>query len=301
MHALEINNLNYSYQSNWSVKRTQALFDINVSVEPGEVFGFLGKSGSGKTTTIKCILNLVQPLSGKVLLFGKVNSDPDARKEVGYVPEQPYFYDHLSVNELLEMYANLIGVEKGKCKATIEVALERVHLSEKLKAPLRSLSKGQTQRVAMAQAILGTPKLLVLDEPFSGLDPLGRKQFKDLLFELKQDGTAIFVSSHILEDIQNLCDRVSIMDEGRIKTVLSLKELSDYTKDTFEIILTSEHETELSSQKEILPGGRTRYSFPDKQSSLDALKKVMQSNIEIESYQHHKGTLEELFVEVVGS
>lgn len=297
--AIAIEGLNYSYKSNWAGKPTVALRDITLQIPEGEMFGFLGQSGAGKTTTIKCILNLTHVVSGTIKLFGKSHTDPKARSHLGYVPEQPYFYDHLSVYELMEMYAYLAGVPSGNVTTAIEQALAAVHIEEKIKAPLRSLSKGQTQRVAMAQAIVAKPKLLILDEPFSGLDPLGRKQCKDLLFQLKKEGTTIFVSSHILEDIQNLCDRVSIMKNGEIRKVLSLKELSSYTRDNFEVITVNDKHPGLSKHSEELPGQRTRYHFQNEQEAQQALRVALERGTSIESYQLQRGSLEDLFMEIV--
>ncbi|MCL4152148.1 UNVERIFIED_CONTAM: hypothetical protein GTU68_060448, partial [Idotea baltica] len=167
------------------------LKNITLSVENGESFGFLGANGAGKTTSIKCILNLLKPQSGSIKIFGEDSRNSKARNLVGYVPEAPYFYDHIKVNELLKLYGTLAGIKSKDIKAKINIALERTKIAYKKNAKMTSLSKGQTQRVAIAQAIIAEPKLLILDEPFSGLDPVGRKEISDLLFSLKNDGTTI--------------------------------------------------------------------------------------------------------------
>ncbi len=298
--ALTIKSLSYRYKSNWAGPSKPALKDVTLTVERGEIFGFLGQSGSGKTTTIKCILNLLNITQGTIQIFSIPHTQHDARARVGYLPERPYFYDHLRVRELLEMYGRLSGIPSTKLTERIDTALEQVSLNDNMKAPLHSLSKGQTQRVAMAQAIVSRPELLILDEPFSGLDPLGRKQFKDLLFDFKKKGTSVFLSSHILEDIQNLCDHVSIMSEGTIKRTLSLRELSNSSSGSFELILQKKSSEKYEGKETALPGdSRVSLVYENEQIAQRELQKALAHDDVVEAYHVLHPTLEELFVETV--
>jgi len=174
-NALEINNLSFNYRNNWGLKSLRGISEITLTVKPGETFGFLGHNGGGKTTTIKCLLNLLIPDSGKIKIFGIDATDKNARASVGYLSEQPYFYDHLTVKETLELFAALSGIVGATARTRINRVIELLQLGDRKKSPLRHLSKGWTQRVGLAQALIGEPKLLILDEPFSGLDPIGRK------------------------------------------------------------------------------------------------------------------------------
>lgn len=301
--ALSITDLSYTYTNEWTRRKIPALQNINLEVLPGESFGFLGANGAGKTTTIKCVLNLIRPQSGQVLINGRPSSNTDARRQIGYLAEQPYFYDNLTVAELMGMYASLIGMSGEQRKKAAQETLERVALSERSKSPIRTLSKGLLQRLALAQAILGQPCLLILDEPFSGLDPLGRKDFRELLCALKQAGTTIFMSSHILSDVEFLCDRVSIMAHGQIKGVFSLDSLPQLASGVFELVV---HRTERITPalaglyQDMKPEDRfIRFSFKDKESAHKALQLALEQQASIESFEFVQGGLEDLFVRLV--
>lgn len=301
--AIEILDLNYSVKNHWTYKKSQIISNININVLEGESFGFLGHNGAGKTTTIKCMLNLLKPESGCVKFFGKSSLETFARRDVGFLPEQPYFYDHLKVGELIEMYANLKGIKKSEIRGETDRVLNDLNIISKKNFKMRTLSKGQTQRVGMAQAILGKPKILILDEPFSGLDPIGRREFSDLLYKLKKEGVTIFISSHILKDIEFLCDRVSIMSGGKICGVYSIKDLPSLLPGHYEIAMKN-----FSSQKNELIKNATEYkdhglvltlNFKTKEDAENALKIAINSNVTIEEYRFINGGLEELFMSLV--
>lgn len=301
--ALEINNLNYHYKSNWTFAKKLALKNISFEISEGESFGFLGPNGAGKTTTIKCLLGLVRPTSGSIKIFGEDSKISKARNVLGYLPEQPYFYDHLSVQEAMVLYATLAGVAKSDQKNWIAEALSLVGLNDRMKSRMRSLSKGLTQRVAMAQAIVAKPKLLILDEPFSGLDPIGRKEFKDLIFDLKQKGTTIFMSSHILSDVEFLCDRASVLVKGELKGIFNLNEIPQTDSTGFELMLRCKADLQkkfvdicdsMDQQGELL-----RLIFADRASAMTGLKRALEMNITLDGFSHQHGRLEELFVEIV--
>lgn len=300
--AIEIKNLNYSYKTDWLFKKVPALKDINLEIREGEAFGYLGPNGAGKTTTIKCILGLIKPQKGGVKIFGIDSRSPTARKVVGYLPEQPYFYDHLTVRELVEMYACLAGVSRGDVAEFAAQALEKVKLSDRSGSRMRTLSKGLTQRVAMAQALVAKPKLLILDEPFSGLDPIGRKELRELIINEKAAGATIFMSSHILSDIEFLCNRASIAVRGELRGIFDLKDLRAAEGTTFELIVQDVGKESdyvhlsKSLQKE---SGMLRMTFSDRENAVQALKITLDCGAAVESFTPHHAGLEEQFVKLI--
>lgn len=192
----------------------QAVRDVSVSLRAGESMGYLGPNGSGKTTSIKCLLGLIQPSGGEIRLFGRPASDPMARARVGYLPEAPYFYDYLTPIEVLDYVGKLYGMApRDRSRRSTEL-LGRVGLDHAARRPLRGFSKGMLQRVGIAQSLLADPDLLVWDEPLSGLDPVGRKEVRELMASLRAEGKSLFFSSHVLTDIEALCDTVCILDRG---------------------------------------------------------------------------------------
>lgn len=303
--ALSIENLSYAYRGNWSINRKLALKNLSLDIEQGESFGFLGHNGAGKTTTIKCILDLVRPTTGSIKLFGKEAHQTNSRSVVGYLPEQPYFYDNLTVAELMSLYATLAGVSSLTRAQLITKALKRLSINDRAKSPMRSLSKGLMQRVAMAQAIVAEPKLLILDEPFSGLDPMGRREFRDLLAELHQNGTTIFMSSHILSDVELLCSRVSILIRGELRGVYKVNEIPSSKAATFELIVSGLHSS-LAPLAKMATETRNRdgsvcYLFNDRGIAESALKLALENRVTIESFETHRPSLEDLFVDLAQS
>ena len=298
--ALTIENLSYAYRGNWSIKRKPALYNLSLEIQQGESFGFLGHNGAGKTTTIKCILNLVRPTAGSIKIFGQDAHQTRSRTVIGYLPEQPYFYDNLTVAELMSLYATLAGIPSTNREQCISKALNRVGISSRSKSPMRSLSKGLMQRVAMAQAIVAGPKLLILDEPFSGLDPIGRREFRDLLLELHQAGTTLFMSSHILSDVELLCNRVSIMVQGELRGVYKVSDIPSSKAATFELIVSGQH-TAQDSLVKLATDTRKRdssisYIFNDRAKAESALRLALEMGASIESFEAHRPSLEDLFI-----
>ena len=200
-------------------KRPRALRPLNLTVEEGEIFGFLGPNGAGKTTTLKLLMGLVIPTGGSARILGKSIDEAEVKAQIGFLPEQPYFYDYLTAKELLEYYAQLSGVPPKDRSRKIDAMLERVGLKDAARLQLRKFSKGMLQRVGLAQAILHDPKVVFLDEPMSGLDPMGRREVRDLIEELKQQGKTVFFSTHILSDAEALCDRVAVIHQGELRGV----------------------------------------------------------------------------------
>ncbi len=241
MAAIEILDLEKSYSVGFWRKRPKlALRPLRLTIEEGEVFGFLGPNGAGKTTTLKLLMGLVFPTAGTARILGLDMDDPRVKSEIGFLPEQPYFYDHLSARELLNYYGQLSGVPAKERSSRVEEMLARVGLTDSAGVQLRKFSKGMLQRVGLAQAILHDPKLVFLDEPMSGLDPSGRREVRDLIQQLRNEGKTVFFSTHILSDAEALCDRVGIIHQGELRGVGSVAELTSQTHGKIEIIFYSQ-------------------------------------------------------------
>ncbi len=237
MIALETTNLEKTYAVGfWRKTPRVALRPLNLTVAEGEVFGFLGPNGAGKTTTLKLLMGLVFPTGGTARILGKDINDPAIKAQIGFLPEQPYFYDYLTAKELLEYYARLSGMEPKERGRKVEAMLARVGLKDAARVQLRKFSKGMLQRVGLAQAVLHDPKVVFLDEPMSGLDPMGRREVRDLMEELKQQGKTVFFSTHILSDAEALCDRVAVIHQGELRGVGHVAELTSSVAAKVELI-----------------------------------------------------------------
>lgn len=213
MVVIDIQNLTKRYPVDLFKPKVTALHGISLQVMQGEVFGFLGQNGAGKTTTMKIMMGLGRPTSGTVTLLGRPHDDVAVRAQIGYLPEHPYFYDYLTASEFLRLYARLFGLSRFDPLPL----LKQVGLEEALHQRLRKFSKGMLQRIGIAQAMINNPALLVLDEPMSGLDPVGRRQVRDLISRLKAEGKTVFFSSHIISDVETLCDQIAILHKGTIR------------------------------------------------------------------------------------
>jgi ABC-2 type transport system ATP-binding protein len=237
MAAIEILGLTKTYQVGFWRKRPKvALRPLHLQVEEGEIFGFLGPNGAGKTTTLKMLMGLVYPTAGSARILGSEINDPRMKAQIGFLPEQPYFYDYLTAAELLEYYAQLSGIAAGDRKRRVSEVLARVGLPDVAGMQLRKFSKGMLQRVGIAQAILHNPRLLFFDEPMSGLDPIGRREVRDLMEELKQAGKTVFFSTHILSDAEALCDRVAIIHQGELRGVGAVADLTSGVEGKVEVV-----------------------------------------------------------------
>ncbi len=237
MIAIETINLEKTYAVGfWRKKSRVALRPLNLAVEEGEVFGFLGPNGAGKTTTLKLLMGLVIPTGGSARILGKNVGEAEVMAQIGFLPEQPYFYDYLTAKELLEYYGQLSGIQAKDRSHKIDVLLERVGLKDAARVQLRKFSKGMLQRVGLAQAILHDPKVVFLDEPMSGLDPMGRREVRDLMVELKQQGKTVFFSTHILSDAEALCDRVAVVHRGELRGVGRVADLTSSVAGKVELI-----------------------------------------------------------------
>ncbi len=224
--AVSITGLIKDYKRGWQRRQVRAVSDVTLSVAPGEVFGFIGPNGAGKSTTIKMLMGLAQPTAGTIQVYGQPASMPAARRGMGYVPESPYLYDYLTPKEILAMSIHLHQAAVGEINRHIDRWLDRLGLLSVARAPIRSFSKGMTQRVAIAQAMCINPRLLVMDEPLSGLDPVGRQEVVEILADYKRQGGTLFFTSHVLHDVERLADRFGLIHEGRLRSVGSPSELA---------------------------------------------------------------------------
>src|SRR5256714_2031913 len=235
--ALEIQGLAKSYPVGfWRKTFKPALQPLQLTVNEGETFGFLGPNGAGKTTTLKLLMGIIFPSAGSAQILGHHFHDPEVKRQIGFLPEQPYFYDYLSAPELLDYYAQLSGVSPEDRSQRIPALLERVGLADVGKMQLRKFSKGMLQRVGIAQAIIHDPKIVFLDEPMSGLDPVGRHDVRELIQQLKDQGKTIFFSTHILSDAEALCDRVGIIHKGELRGVGVVNDFRSSVADKTEVI-----------------------------------------------------------------
>src|ERR1700675_2414321 len=218
--AIEIENLSKDYPFGFlHLKKKTSLEGLTMSVQSGEVFGFLGPNGAGKSTTIKLLVGLIFPTAGTARILGKPISDISMHADIGYLPEQPYFYDYLTAAELLDYFARIHDLPAQERTARVDAMLKKVGLETARKIQLRKYSKGMLQRVGLAQAILHDPKVVILDEPMSGLDPIGRREGRDIILGLKREGRTVLFSTHILSDAEMLCDRVGVIVGGKLRGV----------------------------------------------------------------------------------
>lgn len=214
--AVEVRGLVKEFQTSFRGPKLRAVDDVSLSIEPGEVYGLIGPNGSGKSTTMKALLGLVKPTSGKCAIFGKDSLKVDSRNDVGFLPENPYFYKHLTGAETVKFYGKLCGMRGASLKRRVDEMLELVGLDDARNRRLGGYSKGMLQRIGLAQALVQDPRLVVLDEPTAGVDPVGSREIRDLILTLKKRGITIFLCSHLLEQVQEVCDKVGIINHGKM-------------------------------------------------------------------------------------
>jgi ABC-2 type transport system ATP-binding protein len=237
--AIDVEDLTKDYKVGfWRPRPYRALDRLTLRVETGEVFGFLGPNGAGKTTTLKLLMQLVFPTAGRASILGRPVGDLAVRHRIGFLPENPYFYDNLTAEELLDYFGSLFGYSPADRRVRTARLLDEVGLGAERRMQLRKYSKGMVQRVGIAQALLNDPEVLFLDEPMSGLDPLGRRDIRELILRMRTRGTTIFFSSHILSDAETLCSRVAIVAGGRLATVGKLRDMSGFEARGWEVVMS---------------------------------------------------------------
>ena len=304
---IEIENLTKDYEVGfWKKKKVRALDNLNLQVESGQIFGFLGGNGAGKTTTIKILMSLIFPTNGKAKILGSDIADVKIHRRIGYCPENPYFYDYLKANELMMYFAELFGLDKAKGKQKTAELLTKVGLEEKdWNKQLRKFSKGMLQRVGIAQALINEPEIVFLDEPMSGLDPIGRREVRELIAELRNQGTTVFMSTHILSDIEALCDNVAILRNGKLAATGKLDDLLTQSGEmqSFEILLKGVTAESLQAEIDKISGA-TLMAKPNgasiQVSDENDIEKILlisrKTGGSLVSVQPVKQSLEELFV-----
>jgi len=309
--VVEIENLTKDYEVGfWRKRKVRALDGLTLQVEGGEIFGFLGANGAGKNTTLKLLMRLIYPTAGRARILGRDINDVAMHARIGYLPENPYFYDYLTARELLNYCAELFGYDRRERARRTEEFLSRVHLDEKSwDKQLRKYSKGMLQRVGLAQALVNDPEIVFLDEPMSGLDPIGRREVRDLIAGLRAKGTTVFMCSHILSDIEVLCDRVAILSRGRLAETGRLEELRERAgggSHHIEIMVAGTDAEKLSSVFPALEGaqitstaGGARIELADECDVDAALVALRQVGGRLISVQPVRQSLEELFVREV--
>ena len=306
MNPLRIKGLSKEYRLGLRRQRVIALDHLDLEIEEGEIFGFLGPNGSGKTTTIKLLLGLLHPTAGNAWILGRSIDEVEVKQDVGYLPESPFFYEYLTAEEFLKFYGQLFGLSgKGLAKKVDEL-LELVSMAHARCLPLRKFSKGMLQRVGIAQALINDPKLVILDEPMSGLDPIGRRDVRDIILRLRDGGKTIFFSSHILPDVEMICDRIAILVKGQLRAVGVVQDLVGTTSVTsIEIIVEAfpeEADSEVTSRGGIVirRGRQTLIEINDQHSADDVLDLIRRHRGRLISFVPHKRSLEDLFLAEAG-
>jgi ABC-2 type transport system ATP-binding protein len=298
--AIEIENLTKEYPFGFlHLKKKTSLEGLNMQVESGEVFGFIGPNGAGKSTTIKLLMRLIFPTAGDARILGKPISDVEMHRDIGYLPEQPYFYEYLTATEVLDYFARFHNLTAADRKERVDRMLKKVGLETARKIQLRKYSKGMLQRVGLAQAILHDPKVVILDEPMSGLDPVGRRELRDIILELKREGKTVMFSTHILSDAEMLCDRVGVIVGGKLRGVGAPGALVDMKTQGMEILfeLTGTSSAPLLS-KAARTGDRYRLQVAE-QELYAAIEQLRGAGARILSVSQVKATLEEFFMNMV--
>ncbi len=299
--AVRIEGLTKVYRGNWSLKTTVGLDHLDLAVRRGEVFGYLGPNGAGKTTTLKILTGLLKPTSGRAWLMGEPIDRVESRRSLGFLPEQPYFYDYLTGVEYLEFVARLSGLPGHDATKAAREWFGRVGLGERSRQLLRKYSKGMLQRLGLAAALVHAPKLVILDEPMSGLDPFGRRDVRDLILEQRERGVTVMFSSHILPDVEALCDRVAIVLRGKLERVATVGELVNGRARAVEIRVSGSPLVELPVawqgvlQRTQRPEGAV-FTLTDESRLQEVLAHFVQQRIEVRAVTPQRNTLEELFM-----
>jgi ABC-2 type transport system ATP-binding protein len=299
--AIKIEDLRKSFRLGFIPKTREILKGITLGVKEGEIFGYLGPNGAGKTTTIKCLLGLIAPDTGTIEIFGKPHASYKARETLGFLPENPYFYDYLTATEFLAFYADLFGLDKAAKAERIARLLKLVGLERAAHLQLRKFSRGMSQRIGLAQALINEPRLVILDEPLGGMDPLGRKEIRDIIVRFKDEGRTVFFTSHILQDIEMICDHVAIIVGGRIVKQGALQDLVSEKVLFTEVTVAGLPASAFHGLGESLSvqGDRVLLKVHEEKRVDDILALVHERKGRIISLSPRTETLEDIFVETV--
>ena len=289
----------------WRPTPYRALHGLNLEVARGETFGFLGPNGAGKTTTLKLLMQLIYPTSGRAEILERPVGDVDVKRRIGYLPESPYFYDYLTAEELLDYFARLFGYDSAERRRRVSALLDQVGIGGERRLPLRKFSKGMVQRVGIAQALINDPEVVFLDEPMSGLDPLGRREVRNLILSLRDRGCTVFFSSHVLSDAEALCNRVAILARGKLVANGRISDLHAFDVRGWELIVSGLSEPALQRHRARVHGitslGDQRYSLelPLQPAPELLLRDLTDGGAQLVSLNPIRDTLEDFFVKTV--
>jgi len=304
---LRIEGLTKEFRLGLGRQRVVALDHLDLEVEQGEIFGFLGPNGAGKTTTIKLLLGLLAATAGRAMILDRPIQDVAVRRYVGFLPESPYFYEYLTAEEFLTFYGQLFGLARQALAKKIDELLAMVSLTDARHFPLRKFSKGMLQRIGLAQALVNDPQVVILDEPMSGLDPIGRRDVRDIILRLKDEGKTIFFSTHILPDVELICDRVGILVKGQLRAVGAVHELVGTAAVTLVEILVEGlaeagiREAEQMGGTIVRRGNQVLIKLEDEHKVDQVLDLIRRHAARLVSLVPHKHSLEDLFLKEVGA
>lgn len=306
MVTIEIKGLTKDYAVGfWKKRPRRALDHLNLAVEPGETIGLLGPNGAGKSTTLKILFRLIFPTSGTARILGRELDDLSVHSRLGFLPENPSFYDHLSAEEFMMFAAGLLGLTRSECRRRTGELLERAGLGETKRLRIRKFSKGMVQRLGIAQALINDPEVVFLDEPMSGLDPVGRRDVRNLILDLRRQGKTVFFSTHILSDAETLCDRVAILNRGRLLGCGELQQILATSVSSAEMVLENPSQDVLDkltpyARAIVRTGDRVRIEFDEEQNSNALLEIAIAGGARVHSFNPVKSSLEDFFMERVG-
>ncbi len=299
MSVIEVESLRYGVRPHFWARRRELLRGVGFAVEPGELFGFLGPNGAGKTTTIKAVLGLIRPDSGEARIFGRSPRVTAVRRRLGFMPERAYFPEHLTALEILVAHGAMAGLSRRDARARAGELLERVGLAGAGGQRIGTMSKGMQQRIGLAQALVGNPELVILDEPMSGLDPMGRHDVRELMVQLRARGTTVFFSTHIIPDVEAICDRVAILVAGQVRRIERVTELLTGTASAVEILAESVPQGALAALASFQPrprGSAQLLVASGAESANRAIDVLRSHGATIVSVQTQRRSLEDVFV-----
>lgn len=305
--AIDIKGLTKSFSNGWLGKK-QVLDDLNFQIRDNEVFGYLGGNGAGKTTTFKLMLDLIRPDKGDISFWGCSAKDRISRAMIGYLPEQPYFYSYLTGAEALDFYASLFDMTGAERKKRVSYLLDLVGLVHAGHTQLRKFSRGMLQRIGIAQALVNDPKLLILDEPMSGLDPMGRRAVRDIILSCRDQGKTIIFSSHIISDVEMICDRAGILANGELKSIITMDDAVSSNDTIWEIScqggalnlsgLSGIEDTD--DIKQVIRGNRHIVSTGDKDKADRIMEEIKKQGLALVSFSTARKSIEEIYIESAG-
>jgi len=302
--VVRVDGIVKDFRPGFGLRRKRVLHGVTFRVHEGEIFGFVGPNGAGKTTTLKILMGLIRPTDGSASILGCDVAESEFRDRIGFLPENPYFYPFLTAREILDFYARLSGVESGRRDARVDELLEVVNLSYAADARLRTYSKGMLQRVGVAQALINDPEVVFFDEPMSGLDPIGRKEIRDVILSLRAAGKTIFMTTHILHDVEMICDRVAIIVKGAIRHQGCIEDFLPNSTVSTDIVLSRLSADAAATLEEKFSvemrglGERIELTVLEKQVS-EVLEVALASGAQVISVTPHRSSLEEVFMNAV--